>query len=196
MLLISSCRQSNVIFKMKHYFRLIYLFLSSLWRPKITFLQSSMIELRVWLTDLDLLMHMNNGVYLSLMDLGRMDLSIRSGFYKVLQKKKIYPVLASEVIRFKKSLQLFQKFQIHTDLIDWDEKYFYLRQRFVSKNELYASAIVKARFLKRSGGGVDPKEILQLLQISNEDIKQKQMSLSQEEKETLMNYLKVENSLR
>jgi len=36
---------------------------------------------RVLPTDLDVLGHMNNGVYLSIMDLGRMDLLQRSGVW-------------------------------------------------------------------------------------------------------------------
>ena len=38
--------------------------------------------LRVWPNDLDLNFHLNNGRFLSLMDLGRTRLSIRSGLYK------------------------------------------------------------------------------------------------------------------
>jgi len=37
---------------------------------------------RVVPTDLDVLGHMNNGVYFSLMDLGRIDLMIRTGAWK------------------------------------------------------------------------------------------------------------------
>ena len=156
--------------QMKHYFRLCFLFLCRYWRPRIDFLDKSILSLRVWPTDIDLLIHMNNGVYLSLMDLGRMDLTLRSGFYEVLTRNKIYPVLASEAIRFRKSLKPFQSFEIQTELLSWDEKYFFLKQQFVSHDELYASAIVKARFLRKSGGKVDPDEIFRLLKISEEKL--------------------------
>jgi acyl-CoA thioesterase FadM len=62
---------------------------------------------RVWPTDLDILMHMNNGKYLSLMDLGRIDLMQRCGAAKVLKANKIFPVVAAETIHFRKSLKLF-----------------------------------------------------------------------------------------
>lgn len=42
----------------------------------------SHLAMRVWPTDLDVQRHMNNGRYLSLMDLGRMDLLVRSGFWR------------------------------------------------------------------------------------------------------------------
>ena len=160
------------------------------------FLETSIIKLKVWPLDLDILFHMNNGVYLSLMDLGRTDLTIRSGFFKILQKHSIYPVLGSEIIRFRKSLKLFQSFQIHTDLIYWDEKYFYLQQRFFSKDELYASAIVKARFLRRSGGGVDPQEIFNLLNISQEQLNQSLDRLTESGNEAIQSYREIENYLK
>lgn len=181
---------------MKHYFRLLKLFLSGLWRPSIGFLDTSVIHLRVWPTDIDVLMHMNNGIYLSLMDLGRTDLTIRSGFLKVLRKNKIYPVLGSEAIRFRKSLQPFQAFSIHTDLLFWDEKYFYLQQKFISKKEIHASAVVKARFLKKGGGGVNPQEIFDLLEIKSDQL---QESLKKMEAhgalQTISHYKEIESRL-
>jgi acyl-CoA thioesterase FadM len=160
------------------------------------FLETSILKLRVWPTDIDLLLHMNNGVYLSLMDLGRTDLTLRSGFYRILRKNGIYPVIASEVIRFKKSLKPFQSFEIHTDLIYWDEKYFYLQQRFFSRKELYASGIVKARFLRNEGGGVDPLEIFRLLGLSQTELDQSLSRLAQEGKDAIVSYRGIENYLR
>ena len=130
------------------------------------------------------------------MDLGRTDLTLRSGFYKVLTQNKIYPVLGSEVIRFRKSLQLFQAFEIHTDLLYWDEKYFYLQQRFVVKGDVYASAIVKARFLRKSGGGVDPIEIFKLLQIPQSQLDHSLNKLSEKGREAIKSYLEIENYLK
>ena len=48
--------------------------------PRLGLLDTGSLHMRVWPTDLDVLMHMNNGRYLSLMDLGRVDLLVRSGF--------------------------------------------------------------------------------------------------------------------
>lgn len=160
------------------------------------FLETSTVTFRVWPTDIDILLHMNNGVYLSLMDLGRTDLTLRSGFYKILQKNDIYPVIASEVIRFRKSLRPFQSFQIHTDLLYWDEKYFFLQQRFFSKEELYASAIVKARFLRKSGGAVDSDEIFQLLDISREQREESLKKLSDGGHDAIKSYKEIESYLR
>lgn len=85
---------------------------------------------RVWPTDLDVLLHMNNGKYFSLMDIARTDLMIRAKTLKILSSKGIYPVVASESIKFKKSLNPFKKFEIQTQVLGWDDKNFYLKQDF------------------------------------------------------------------
>jgi YbgC/YbaW family acyl-CoA thioester hydrolase len=118
---------------------------------------------RVWLTDLDVLMHMNNGKYFSLMDLARVDLMGRAGALKTLSKKGIYPVVASETMKFKKSLKLFQKFTIKTQVIGWDERNFFLEQQFLSQKKLVSLAYVKAQFLRKNGNKVSTKEIFESL---------------------------------
>ena len=63
-------------------------------------------------TDLDLLGHMDNGRYASLFDLGRFDLLVRTGFWDLLARQKWYAVVASETITFRKSLELWQRFDV------------------------------------------------------------------------------------
>lgn len=120
---------------------------------------------RVLPNDLDALLHVNNGVYLTLMDLGRIDLLLRSDAYHAIRKNGWYPVLAAETIRFKRSLKLFQKFVIRTRVVGWDERSIYLEQQFISNGKLAAKALVDARFLKKKGGNVAPAELLTLLNI-------------------------------
>lgn len=114
-------------------------------------------------TDIDLLGHMNNGRYASLFDLGRFDLLIRSGFWDLLARQKWYAVVASETITFRKSLQLWQRFDIETRLLAYDDKSVYMVHRAVVRGEIYAEMIVRARFLRRSGGIVSHDELFAAL---------------------------------
>lgn len=59
---------------------------------------------RVWPTDLDVLRHMNNGKYLSLMDVARFDLMQRTGTWRVFQEEGWYPVVVNQTISYRKSL--------------------------------------------------------------------------------------------
>lgn len=118
---------------------------------------------RVWFTDLDVLFHMNNGKYFSLMDLARTDLMVRSGAFRKLSKEKMYPVVAAETMKFKRSLNLFQKFIIETKVIGWDEKSVFLEQIFKSKKGIHAYAVVRGQFLKKGGERVFTQELMDIL---------------------------------
>lgn len=143
--------------------RILWLLLSFRFRSKTRFFEESEVGFRVWPSDLDTNMHMNNGVYLSIMDLARTDLVLRSGLMKVVKKNGWYPVVASQTIRYRRSLDPFRKFSVRTQLIGWDERFFFIQQKFMLGKEVAALALVKGRFLKKSGGGVYPGEIAQAM---------------------------------
>ncbi len=149
-------------------FRLLHVILFSRFRSVVGILDECITPYRVWFTDLDVLRHMNNGVYLSLQDLARMDYMIRAQAAPIIRKNNWYPVVASETIRFRKSLHFLQKFQIHTRLMSWDEKYIYLEHKFVSDGQVIALGMIRARFLRKSGGTVSPQELLQALNMSTQ----------------------------
>jgi acyl-CoA thioesterase FadM len=115
---------------------------------------------RVLPTDLDILRHMNNGVYLSIFDVGRFDMLRRSGVWQIFGDRGWYPVVASETITFRKSLQLWQAFTVESRIIGYDTKAVYVQHRAVVNGEIYAEAFIKARFLKRAGGTVLIDELL------------------------------------
>ncbi|BDZ45699.1 acyl-CoA thioesterase [Naasia aerilata] len=142
--------------------RLAQLTLTAPRRPRIGLHDVARMSGRVWPTDLDELRHVNNGVYLSLMDLPRLDLLMRSGVWARFQKAGVYPVVASQTITYRKSLRLWQRFEIETRILGYDERAVYLEQRFVAGGELYARAYVKGRFLRRTGGVAPIAEVGEL----------------------------------
>jgi acyl-CoA thioesterase FadM len=118
--------------------------------------------MRVLPTDLDILGHMNNGVYLSIMDLGRMDLMIREGFWAKLRAQKMYPVMVGETISFRRSLNPWERFILETRVIGVDDKAVFVEQRFVIDGEIAASAIARARFLQVGGPTVSIERLSEL----------------------------------
>lgn len=99
------------------------------------------------------------------MDLGRFDLVFRNDLMKQVRKYSIYPIVSSQMIRYQKAIAPFQKFAIHTKCIGWDDKYFYLQQRFVSRGENVALALVKARFLRKNHKGFKNEDFFKLLDL-------------------------------
>jgi acyl-CoA thioesterase FadM len=148
---------------MNLYFRLLRILLISRWQSAIAKFGKCRTRFRVWPSDLDLLGHMNNGVYLTIMDLARLNLLIRSGLAKKLVSAGFYPVVAAETITFKKSLRAFRAFDIQTQILGWDEKNFYLEQIFLREEEVYARAIIKARLLNKSGKKFTAVECMQAI---------------------------------
>ena len=119
-------------------------------------------------TDIDLLRHMNNGRYLSLFDLGRWDMTERTGLGDAFREHGWYAVVANETITFRKSLGPFSRFDVETRWIGHDDRALYMEHRAVVGGEVYARAIVRARMLRRSGGSVSHEELFGALGFTGE----------------------------
>jgi acyl-CoA thioesterase FadM len=155
---------------MNLFFRLLWLRLVTRFRPPCSLLGPCRTPFRVLPTDLDVLRHMNNGIYFCLLDLARLDMSSRSGLAAKMEAQGIYGVVAAETIRFRRSLQLFQAFEVESRVIGWDEKVFAIRQTFLCQGSEVAVAVIWARFLKRTGGGVAPREMIALAGYDGPDL--------------------------
>ncbi len=121
---------------------------------------------RVWPTDLDILRHMNNGKYLSIMDVARYDLLQRNGIGELFEREGWYPVVVGQTISYRKSLNPWKRFWIESRILGFDEQAVYIEQRFVRPDaarrpEVYARAFVRGRILRRSGGVVPVTEIIE-----------------------------------
>lgn len=148
---------------MKLWLRMIWAFNGWRFKTPLEINDVSKRTFRVWPTDIDAFNHMNNGVYLTLMDLGRFDLMLRSRKWQVLKKLGWYPVVVSVSIVFRKSLAPWTLFDIETKLIGRDHEAVYVEQRFTRDGEVYTKAIVKLRWLKKPRGIVTPEEVLEAL---------------------------------
>jgi acyl-CoA thioesterase FadM len=122
------------------------------WRaPRSAMTDELVLRLRVAPGDLDLNLHMNNGRYLALMDLGRLDLALRGGLFRPAWQGRWRPVLGSATIRFRRSLRPFQRFELRTRLLCWDHRWFVFEQRFEADGELYAVALARGLFTSAQG---------------------------------------------
>jgi acyl-CoA thioesterase FadM len=139
--------------------RTLWLMLVSRRRAKLSVLDVAHTPFRVRPTDIDVLRHMNNGVYLTMADLGRFDLLIRSGVWDTFNRRGWYPVVANQTISYRKSLELWTKYDLQSKLLGADERGLFVQQRFVVGGEIHAEMVIRGRFLKRSGGTVTIGEL-------------------------------------
>jgi acyl-CoA thioesterase FadM len=143
--------------------RLIGVLLNAMFGQRLQPMEESRLAMRVWPTDLDPNLHMNNGRYLTVMDLGRFDLMIRIGLARTALKRRWMPVVAAAQIRYRRSLAPFERYTLTTRLLSWDGKWFYLEQRFVRRDgSVAALAWVKAA-IRKPGGTVDADELQQAM---------------------------------
>lgn len=129
------------------------------WRaPRLAPLAESVVPFRVLPTDLDLNRHMNNGRYLTLMDLGRVDLIVRSGMLGALRRRRWMPVIASQLVRYRRALDPFDRYELRTRVLGWNDRDLFVQQRFVRGGEVVALAVVRA-VVRGPDGRVPPGEV-------------------------------------
>jgi acyl-CoA thioesterase FadM len=125
---------------------------------------------RVLPTDIDLLGHMNNGRYPSYMDLARVDMTNRTGMSDALSKAGIYAVVGQSSMVYRRSLDLWQRFDIDTAVLGGDERAIYLQQRFVVDGELHARGVVQGRFIERGVGTARIARVVEVLEAAGIEV--------------------------
>jgi acyl-CoA thioesterase FadM len=139
---------------------------AALFGDRIAPLGESVVRLRVWINDLDTNLHMNNGRYLTIMDLGRLDFIVRTGLGGIMVKRRWRPMVGSAVIRFRRGLAPFERYELKTRVVWWDDKWFWIEQRFERDGTLVAIGAVKGLF-RQPTGNVSTPEVLALLGVQD-----------------------------
>ena len=136
---------------MNLYLRLFLLLLKLIGLPRKGVFEESRVTFRVLPTDCDINLHMNNGRYLSFMDLGRVHLVAQMGLARIIIRKRWRAALGAAEINFIRAIKPFQKFDLVTRLVTWDDKWAYMEQRFEVDGVLCAHSFVKGLFLDSRG---------------------------------------------
>jgi len=131
--------------------RMIRVLLAARLRASLPLFGPSHLPFRVLPGDLDYNMHMNNARYLALMDVGRVDLILRTGLWRAMWRHRWSAVLAGSLVRYRRSLKPFQRLELQSRLIGWDEKWFYIEHRIEAGGVLACQAIVRGAFLGTDG---------------------------------------------
>jgi acyl-CoA thioesterase FadM len=142
-------------------FRFLLAIFKSRFRRRLDILDDCIITMRVWPNDLDLNMHMNSGRYLSMMDIGRVEILARTRMLRPVLKRGWRPMVAATFIRYKKSLLPFERFTVRSRVVCWDEKWLYFEHNIERRGEVAAQAYVRG-LLRGRDGNVKPRELLEL----------------------------------
>lgn len=141
---------------MNLWLRLLWCLLTQPFRPKLAVPDGvSTLNFRVMPHDLDAIGHMNNGRYLTIGDLGRMDLVLASGLWRMVVKNRWTPIASTIAIRYRREIRLFEPFRLETRLLGWEGTVCVIEHQFVFvKGERVGQVAARALF---KGGFYDRK---------------------------------------
>jgi acyl-CoA thioesterase FadM len=123
--------------RMNLIFRLLWLWCFGRFRSPVGVFGPCYSPFRCLPSDLDVRRHMNNCKYFSTMDLASGDLMNRAGLARKIAAHGLYPVVAGQTIRFRKSILLWQAFDIESCVLGWDDKAFLVGQAVQSNRSWF-----------------------------------------------------------
>ena len=123
---------------MNLYFRLMLVWLRACFKPAIQIGDMIEMQLTVLPNDLDLNGHMNNGRYMTIIDLALVEYMTRAGFMGPAIKRGWRPMLGGSMIAFRRGLKPFRRYTLRFCALCWDERWTYIRFEFVLDGEVMA----------------------------------------------------------
>jgi acyl-CoA thioesterase FadM len=151
---------------MNLWFRLIWMLLTSRLRTRASIFDTTVLHMRVLPNDLDFNGHVNNGRYYTLADIGRMDFVLRTGAAKVALRRKAAPIVGDNMAKFRKDLKVFERYEMHTRVLGWDEKWVFMEHRFVRGGRVAGLVIMRGLFRTRAGV-MPPAELLSEMRVES-----------------------------
>ena len=146
--------------------RLIKVLVKSKLQKKIAFdsAHNECIKLRVLPQDIDLFMELNNGRYVTLLDLGRFSYGAKVNMGRFLKKNNWSLTIVGTYNEYRHRLRLFQSFVLETKIIGYDEKWFYFFQKIQRNGKTHMASVVKFAYTSKKGL-VFPKEVINAMGI-------------------------------
>lgn len=144
-------------------FRMLYVLLLSRRRERLPVVGArSVLRLRVLPNDLDANFHMNNGRFLTICDLNRVDLFIRSGLAMLMKKEGWRPIIAEHTMKYRKPLKPFQRYQVVMEVERADERAFYMTHTFLVDGQVAAEG-TSVGVVRGKGRVIPPAEVMDRL---------------------------------
>ena len=122
----------------------------------------SVLKMRVMGGDIDFYPELNNGRHLTMMDMGRLDIAMRTGLLRLVHREKWGLAVGGASVRFRHRLKAFTRFRLHSRVVGIDDRWFYFHQNTVRQGKIHSSALVRAAITSKEGI-VAPRKVLEEL---------------------------------
>ncbi|NOZ11625.1 MAG: acyl-CoA thioesterase [Gammaproteobacteria bacterium] len=144
-------------------FRMLGILMASFFKPRLPAERlKNDLSMRVLPNDIDINMHMNNGRYLTICDLTRVDMFIRTGLARLMIQERWTPAIAEHTMKYKKGLKLFQKYDVFMEVTHWDNRAFFMNHRFVVGGRVVAEGTSLGVIVSKDGL-VSPEKVMDKL---------------------------------
>ena len=144
---------------MNLYIRLFMVWVRNIAVAKQHYSHGTESRFRVLPHDLDAFGHMNNGRYLQIMDVARVEWMLQTQVAGAIRKNRWSPILGGGVIRYRHSLKFMQVYRVHTRLLGWDHRWFYLEHNFMDSRDRCVAVGVTRAGLRSSDDWVHADEV-------------------------------------
>jgi acyl-CoA thioesterase FadM len=124
--------------------------------------EKSVLKMRVFLGDIDFYPELNNGRHLTLMDMGRLDLAMRTGLLRIVHEQGWGLAVGGASVRYRHRLKAFKPFWLHSRIVAVDDRWFYFHQNTIRQGKIHSSALVRAGITSKQGI-VPPGKVLEAL---------------------------------
>jgi acyl-CoA thioesterase FadM len=115
-----------------------------------------------WPWDIDPWMELNNGRTLTLFDLGRIPLVLRTGLVGVLRRQGWGIAVAGNTTRYRRRVRAFQRVEMRSRCIGWDARFIYMEQSMWRGGECSSHILIRAAVTGKNGI-VPPAEVLRAM---------------------------------
>ena len=129
-------------------------------QPPIGLTEMHVTRHMVWPWDLDAFLELNNGRALTLYDLGRMGMGARVGLIEVLKRERWGLTMAGSSVRYRRRLHAFERFEMRTRAVCWDDKFTCIEQSMWKTNGECASHVLYRSAVTDKNGIVTPDRVL------------------------------------
>ncbi|ESP01812.1 hypothetical protein LOTGIDRAFT_97270, partial [Lottia gigantea] len=149
-----------LFFDVYYFLRGLIVSVYSRFKSRISILEESVVPGICLTTDLDFNLHMNNGRYLREGDFGRFDFWVRSRYWQEVKKLGGSLTNGGNNIRYRKSLVFLDRYNIHTKVVYWDERSFYMEQKLIRTQDQFICSIA---LIKQVVLGATPADLVSKL---------------------------------
>lgn len=112
----------------------------------------------VWPVDIDMFLELNNGRTLTLFDLGRMAMFVRSGFLRVARARGWAGTVAGASVRYRRRLRMFDRVEMRSRMVGWDARFVYAEQSLWKEGDCCSHALLRLA-VTGAEGIVPPAEV-------------------------------------